>query len=125
MTVDHLLGTEREAGESVPVDPGAFVISVALSVAAAALVFGWLVPRARRRGPERAAVTGLVLSVTSVVPGIVFWWLGFPLVVAGGGLALGVEASTGPRRSVALAAAALGALVLGAVAVLYAVAAIV
>lgn len=124
MAVDHLLGTDREPGESGLADPPTFAISAALCAVAAVALFGWVVPRALRRGPDRAASTALVLSIAAVVPGIAFWWLGFPVVVAGAGVALGLEARVGPRRGRAVAAAALGAIAIATVAVFYAVAAV-
>lgn len=123
MAVDHLLGTERRDDEGV-VDPAMFAIGVVLSLAAAAVLFGWLVPRERARGPERAARRGLVCSVASVVPGIAFIWAGFPFVVAGAGLALGLEGRRGARRVEATTAVVIGALVLALGTVAYAIAAV-
>jgi hypothetical protein len=123
MAVDHLLGTERTDDEGL-VDPTMFVISVALSLAVAAVLFGWLVPRERRGGLERSARSGLVCSIASVVPGIAFVWVGFPFVVAGAGLALGLEGRRGARRVEAGAAVVIGGLVLVLGTVAYAVAAI-
>ena len=122
MAVDHLLGTDREEGETGLVDPATFAISAALCLAAAALLFGWLIPRTRRAGAGRAAVVGLACSVLSVLPGIGFVWLGFPFVVAGAGIELGLEARRGARRRLALVAVALGSalVVFGAVAYAYA-----
>lgn len=111
MAIDHLVGTERADDDGL-VDPTMFAISVSLSLAIAALLFGWLVPRETRKGPERAARSGLVCSVASVVPGIAFIWVGFPFVVAGAGLALGLHGRRGRRRIEAAAAVGIGALVL-------------
>jgi hypothetical protein len=72
MAVDHLLGNEAESSDTGLVDPVAFTVSVALSIGVAVLLFGWVVPRAENRGPERAAVIGVILSVLSFVPGIGF-----------------------------------------------------
>lgn len=122
MAVDHLLGTDRSNDEGL-VDPPMFVISVALSLALAVALFGWLVPRQLRRGAERAARSGLVCSVLSVVPGIAFVWIGVPFVVAGAGVALGLEGRRGTRRLEATVAVVIGALALALGAVAYAVAA--
>ena len=122
MAIDHLVGTSRSDEDGGLADPGTFAISVVLSLAAAAVLFGWFVPRERYRGPERAARSGLVCSVLSVVPGVALIWLGIPFIVAGAGLALGLEGRFGTRRvegSVAVTIGAL-ALVLGAVAYLIA-----
>jgi hypothetical protein len=123
MAVDHLLGTERSDDDGL-VDPTMFVISVVLSLAVAAVLFGWLVPRERRKGPERSARSGLVCSIASIVPGIAFVWVGFPFVVAGAGLALGLEGRRGARRAEAGAAVAIGGLALGLGTLAYAVAAV-
>ena len=121
MTIDHLVGTERVDDDGL-VDPTMFAISVTLSLTVAALLFGWLVPRQARKGPERAARSGLVCSVASVVPGIAFIWVGFPFVVAGAGLALGLDGRRGARRTEAAVAIVLGALVLMLGALAYVVA---
>ena len=111
MAIDHLVGTDRADDDGL-VDPTMFAISVSLSVGVAAVLFGWLVPRELAKGPERAARSGLVCSVVSVIPGIAFVWVGFPFVVAGAGLALGLDGRRGKRRIEARAAIAIGALVL-------------
>jgi len=123
MAVDHLLGTERSDDDGL-VDPTMFVISVVLSLAVAVVLFGWLVPRERRKGPERSARSGLVCSIASVVPGIALVWVGFPFVVAGAGLALGLEGRRGARPVEAGAAVVVGGLVLAVGTVAYAVAVI-
>jgi hypothetical protein len=106
MAIDHLIGTE--GGDSdLLADPLTFAISVALSGAAALVLFGWVVPRATSRGPRRAATIGLVCAVVSVVPGIALLWLGLPFVSAGTGVALGLESwRTEPGRQAAAAVAA-------------------
>ena len=125
MAIDHLVGTDRgEGDDGFPVDPAMFAISVALSVAAFALLFGWVVPRARAAGLERAARVGLVLSVLSVIPGIALLWVGIPLVVAGAGVSLGSEGRAGGRRVEATVAVVLGVVLQIAGLVAYLVAAI-
>ena len=121
MAVDHLLGTERDEGESGLADPVTFGVSVALCLVTAALVFGWVAPRARARGLDRAAAIGLACSVLAVVPGAALAWLGFPFVVAGGGVELGLEGRHGGRRRLALAAVVVGTafLALGTIAYAY------
>lgn len=125
MAVDHLLGTGREEGETGVVDPATFAISAALSLAVAALLFGWLVPRTKRAGPRRAAAVGLACSILSVLPGIGLLWLGFPFVVAGTGVELGLDARRGARRRMALVAVALGTALVAFGVVAYAYAAVV
>ena len=121
MAIDHLIGTERSDDDGL-VDPVMFVVSVVLSLAGAAVLFGWLVPRELDKGLERAARTGLICSIASVVPGIAFLWVGLPFVVAGAGVALGLEGRHGVRRAEASAAIALGGLVLAVGSVSYLVA---
>jgi hypothetical protein len=114
MAIDHLFGNESGGNDDdqFPVDPAMFAISVGLSLLAAIVLFGWLVPRERAAGPERAARIGLICSVLSVVPGIALVWVGVPFVVAGAGVALGLEGRTGSRRREATAAVTIGALAL-------------
>ena len=123
MAIDHLVGTER-SDDDVLVDPAMFAISVVVSLAVATLLFGWLVPRERRRGPERAARSGLACSIASVLFGIAFLWVGFPFVVAGAGVALGLEGRRGRRRGEAAAAVVIGGLLLVLGAAGYVVAAV-
>jgi hypothetical protein len=102
MVVDHALAA----------DWAAFIATALLSSATAALLFAWVIPRLERRpgAAERAAVVGLVLALTAIVPGIALLWLGIPVVVAGAGLALGLRGREGARRRLATVAALLGAL---------------
>ena len=109
MAVDHLLGTDPDPGESGLADPVTFAVAIALCAGAAALLFGWVLPRSRREGSVRATVIGFVASLVSVVPGIAFVWLGFPLVVAGAGVELGLEGRRGARGRLAVAAVVIGA----------------
>jgi len=111
MAVDHLMGDDPAILE----DPLTFVISAVLCLVLAAFVFGRLVPRTKA-APDmgaRAAWRGLVLSAIAVVGAPLVFWLGLPFVLAGGGVALGLLGTGGPRRRLALAAIALGALVIG------------
>jgi hypothetical protein len=114
MAIDHLFGNESgdQDDDQFPVDPAMFAISVGLSLVLAVVLLGWLVPRQRSAGPERAARSGLICSVLSVVPGITLVWVGVPFVVAGAGVALGLEGRAGSRRREATAAVVIGALAL-------------
>ena len=60
MAIDHLFGTESEPGESWPVDPSAFVLSIALALALTAVLFRFVVISAR---PENATRRAVVCSV--------------------------------------------------------------
>jgi hypothetical protein len=123
MAVDHLIGTERSDDETGPVDPAMFGISIALSLATGAVLFAWLVPRERTRGPDRAARSGLLCSILSVVPGVALLWVGVPFVVAGAGVALGLDGRRGTRRLEAMVAVGIGTFLLVAGALAYLVAA--
>jgi hypothetical protein len=57
---------------------------------------------------HRAALIHALVALVLAVPAS---WLGFPIVVAGGAIALGLWALDGPHRRVAITAIALGALV--------------
>ncbi len=109
MAVDHLMGDDPAVLE----DPAAFVISSALSIALAVFIFGRLVPRTKASPyvAERAAKRGMVLSLLAMVGIVAFFWLGFPFVLGGGAVALGLLGRGGERSRLATAAAAIGALV--------------
>jgi hypothetical protein len=113
MAVDHLFGNDPESGDSFPVDPVAFAVSVGISALLAAFLFGRVLPRAKARGAEseRTAVHAAVCSGLAAVPGLGFLWLGFPLVLAGGGVALGLLGRRSRRRRLATVAIVVGALV--------------
>lgn len=90
-------------------DPATFFLSLGPIAVAAAIVFGFTEPGSNK--PEtihRAAIIHSVVAVVLAIPGS---WLGFPVVVAGGGIALGLRALDGPHRRVAMTAIVLGALV--------------
>jgi hypothetical protein len=103
MVFDHL----------IPDDPVAFVISVALSVAVAAFLFLWVIPRTKAaEAPEElAAKRGLIFGLLAV-PALVLVWVGIPFPVAGGAIALGLIGRRGPRRRRALVTIVLGIVVL-------------
>jgi hypothetical protein len=113
MAVDHLFGNDPESDDSFPVDPVAFAISVGISALLAAFLFGRVVPRAKARGAgsERTAVHPALCSGLAAVPGLGFLWLGFPLVLAGSGVALGLLGRRSRRRRLAIVAIVVGALV--------------
>jgi hypothetical protein len=109
MAVDHLL----EEGGGFAADPGAFAIAVGLSLALAAAVFGRVVPRAKAPGPESAAKRALACSLLAAAGLVTLLWLGLPIVLGAGGIALGLSGRRGERRRSALVAIALGAVVIG------------
>lgn len=111
MAWDHLWGNQRGPDDSFPVDAGTFVLSLGLIAVTAVVVFGVTVPRSIKNpgSVHRAAVIHGVVAVVLAVPAS---WLGLPVVVAGGAIALGVRALDGPHRRIAMTAIALGALVM-------------
>jgi predicted permease len=97
MAVDHLLGDDPGLE-----DPPAFIISSAIILVIATLLFGLVVRRAR--DPRRGSFIVAVLSVLSLT----LIWLGVPFAVAPAAIALGLR---GEGR-LAAAAIAIGVLVL-------------
>jgi hypothetical protein len=107
MAWDHLWGNERGSDDSFPVDPATFFVTMALIVATGLIVFGVTVPRATGRPAtvHRAAVIHSGIAAVLALPAS---WMGFPVVVAGGGIALGFHALGGERRRSAVVAMGLG-----------------
>ena len=106
MVVDHWLGDESGID-----DPAAFFGSTAGSLIVAAFLFGRVIPDTKRH-PERAdraARQGIVCSVLGLVtvPAI---FLGFPVVLGGAGIALGLLGRGGRHRALATAAIVIGVL---------------
>lgn len=110
MAWDHLVGNQRGTRDPFPVDPTTFLLSLGLILVAAVIVFGVTVPRSMKNSERihRAAIIHSTAAVVLALPGS---WLGFPIVLAGGGIAMGVRALDGPHRRIAIAAVALGVLV--------------
>lgn len=112
MAVDHLFGSDPESDESFPVDPAAFLVSVGLSAFLAAFLFVRVVPRAKsRHQSERTAVEAALCSGLAFIPGLGLLWLGFPMVLAGGGVALGLLGRRSQRQRLATAAIVVGVVV--------------
>lgn len=113
MAVDHLFGSDPESDESFPVDPAAFLVSVGLSAFLAAFLFVRVVPRAKSRPyeSERTAVEAALCSGLAFIPGLGLLWLGFPMVLAGGGVALGLLGRRSQRQRLATAAIVVGVVV--------------
>ncbi len=84
-------------------DAWEYVAVLGFIAVAAALVFGWIVPRGLRK--ESAGGTALALAVLGVLSIAVFW-SGLPPVLAGGGIALGIAGWQAGRGSVLCRAAA-------------------
>ena len=106
MVVDHWLGDESGID-----DPAAFFGSTAGCLIVAAFLFGSVIPNTKRH-PERAdraARQGIVCSVLGLVtlPAI---FLGFPVVLGGAGIALGLLGRDGRHRALATAAIVIGVL---------------
>ncbi|MFG1818601.1 hypothetical protein ACGFIF_32895 [Kribbella sp. NPDC049174] len=111
MAWDHLWGNERGLADSFPVDPATFFISLALIVVTAVVVFGFTVRRAAGH-PEAVHRSALIHSGIALVLALPLSWLGFPAVVAGGGVALGLQGLRGIHRRVSIAATSVGVLVI-------------
>jgi hypothetical protein len=121
MAVDHLLGTDRGEDDEGAVDPGAFALTTGLCLITALIVFGRVVPgvaREPRRAGRRALVCGLLAVATLPLA-----FLGFPVVLGGGALALGLIARGAEDRRMGTIAAVLGATVLLVGSVVYTIAA--
>ena len=126
MAIDHLIGTEDEPGDDPGLaDPAAFLISVALSLTLAALLFGVVVRRAARdEDPDRAARKAIACALLAV-PAMALLFLGLPFPLAGAAIALGLIGRDGKRSRIATAAVAVGALVIALGAGAYVVALVV
>jgi hypothetical protein len=110
MAVDHLLDDDG----GMAADPGGFVLTVVVSLALAAFVFGRVVPRAKA-SPERvkrATKAGLVCGLLAVPAVLTTLWLGLPFALAGGAIALGLIGREGRGGRRATAAIVIGAIVL-------------
>jgi peptidoglycan/LPS O-acetylase OafA/YrhL len=105
MAFDHLRGDDPGWE-----DPPAFFISVAICLAVAIGLFGFLIPRLRR-DPDRAAKWGLGVGIFSVLS-VALIWLGVPWIVGGSAIALGLIGRAGNRARLATAAIVLGAFTL-------------
>lgn len=120
MAIDHLVGTESEGDdESTLADPGAFVLSVIVSLVLTVALFAFVVRRTRN--PDDAAKRGLLLSLLAI-PTIPLTFLGLPFPLSAAGIALGVRGRTGRRRVVATTALALGSVIVVAITIGYVVA---
>jgi hypothetical protein len=111
MVWDHLWGNEGGSDDSFPVDPATFSVTLALIVVTALVVFGFTVPRAVRN-PGSVHRVALIHSGIALVLALPASWLGFPAVVAGGGIVLGVQGWAGAHRRLAVVAIVVGLLVI-------------
>jgi len=111
MAWDHLWGNERGSDDSFPVDPATFFVTLALIGLTSLVVFGLTVPRAARDS-ESVHWVALIHSGVALLVALPASWLGFPAVVAGGGLVLGIGALAGAHRRLAVVAIVVGLLVI-------------
>lgn len=113
MSIDHLIGTEQEPGDDPGLaDPAAFLISVALSLALAAFLFGVVVRRAVRDDDADRAASKAIASSLLAVPAMALLFLGLPFPLAGAGVALGLLGREGTRKRIATTAVVIGVLVI-------------
>jgi hypothetical protein len=88
---------------------GLLIVGV-IALVAFAGVFLWLVPRERATGdPARVSRTALILGIVAFL-GIAVFWLGIPLALGAGAIALGLSAAApeAARSGAATAGIALG-----------------
>lgn len=117
MAIDHLVGTDNDPSEeSGLADPGAFVLSVVLSLVVMAVLFLFVVSRATN--PDDAAKRGALCSALAI-PAVVLAFLGLPFALAAAGIVLGLRGRRGRRRRLATAAIALGSLIVVAITASY------
>jgi hypothetical protein len=123
LAVDHLIGTESEAGEedSFPVDAPAFFLGSGLAVALALVLFTVVVRRATGDEPSRVARKAIACSGAAVLT-LPLLFLGLPFPFAGAGIALGLLGRDAHGARLATAAVALGTLVVALGAAAYVVA---
>ena len=87
-----------------------FLVICAVIAVAAAIVFGWVVPRGLQR--EAAGATALTLSILGLVAVLAFW-SGLTPILAGGGALLGWAGRDADRgRAMSRAAIGIGAVAL-------------
>jgi hypothetical protein len=87
-----------------------FLIVCAIIAVAAAVVFGWVVPRGLQR--EAAGATALTLSILGLLT-VAAFWSGLTPILAGGGALLGWAGRDADRgRGMCRAAIGIGALAL-------------
>jgi hypothetical protein len=116
----NALGIFGDGSDGAEHSTGEFWMITALILAAAALVFGLVVPRFA--GTPRAGSAGLVLAVLGVLLVVPAFWSGLPVVLGAGGLMLGLDArrevSSGGRGSTAIVIGALAVVAYAAIYVL-------
>ena len=94
-----------------------FLVICAVIAVAAAVVFGWVVPRGLQR--EAAGATALTLSILGLVAVLAFW-SGLTPILAGGGALLGWAGRDADRgRVMSRAAIGIGAVALAGYLAIY------
>ena len=94
-----------------------FLVVCAIIAVAAAVVFGWLVPRGLQR--EAAGATALTLSILALLT-VAAFWSGLTPILAGGGALLGWAGRDADRgRGMSWAAVVIGAIALVGYLVVY------
>ena len=76
-------------------DPGEYISMIALGLVSAAVVYGWVVPRALER--SAAPKTAMAMSVIAALLTLPAFWTGLPLVLGAAGALVGTAGRV-PRR---------------------------
>ena len=93
-------------------DPGEYISMLALGLVSAAVVYGWVVPRALRR--DAAAKTAMTMSVIAALLTLPAFWTGLPLVLGAAGALVGYAGRGAAKGS----GPSIAALLIGVLAVL-------
>ena len=93
-------------------DPGEYISMIALGLVAAAVVYGWVVPRALER--DAAPRTAMTMSVIAALVTLPAFWTGLPLVLGAAGALVGYAG----RRAVKGSGLSIAAMLIGVLSVL-------
>ena len=93
-------------------DPGEYISMIALGLVAAAVVYGWVVPRALER--DAAPRTAMTMSVIAALVTLPAFWTGLPLVLGAAGALVGYAG----RRAAKGSGLSIAAMLIGVLSVL-------
>lgn len=90
-------------------DPGEYISMIALGLVAAAVVYGWVVPRTLER--DAAPKTAMAMSVIAALATLPAFWTGLPLVLGAAGALVGYAGRSAAKGSgLSIAAMLIGVL---------------